>query len=242
VELCQKLAEQVKKDLGVSDDVAIQWVAVASRSWVDALRDGKVRLLCGAPVTLAARKDVSFSIPIYQGGVGALTRVDAPAPLTQALMERPTLTGPLWRGTPTQQVLQQQAFAVIAGSPAEKVVASSLTRLQLTARVTPVKDVAEGVQAVVDRKAAVFFADQSILLDAAKRSAAAGDLKVIERRYTVAPAALALKRGDEDARFAVDRGLSRFYATREFRDLYLKWFGKVDDEVAAFFRLSALPE
>ena len=242
VELCQNLVQQIRKDLGLTGDVEVTWVSVATASWIDALRDGKVRLVCGAPVTLAARKDVSFSIPIFQGGVGALTRIDAPAPLTNALLERPTLTGPLWRDTATQQLLQEQTLAVVAGSPAEKVVASSLARLKLAAKVTPVKDVAAGVQAVVDHKAAVFFAEQSLLLDAAKRDAAARDLSVVQRRYTVAPAAIALKRGDEDARYAVDRALSRYYATRDFRALYLKWFGKVDDEVAAFFRLSALPE
>jgi putrescine:ornithine antiporter len=105
-----------------------------------------------------------------------------------------------------------------------------------------VKDIAEGVQAVVDRKANVFFADRSLLIDAAKRSAAAGDLAVLERRFTLAPVAIALRRGDEDGRLTVDRALSRAYATPEFRATYAKWFGEPDADAAAFFRLSALPE
>jgi putrescine:ornithine antiporter len=185
---------------------------------------------------------MAFSIPIFQGGVGALLRKDAPAALSQALSERPGPSGPLWRGTPTQQLLQEQTLAVVAGSPAERALVDRLAKVQLTAKVVTVKDPAEGVQAVVERKASVFFADRSILLDAAKKSPAAGDLKVLDRRFTLLPVAIALRRGDEDGRLAVDRALSRAYSTPEFRAVYAKWFGEPDESAAAFFRAVALPE
>jgi hypothetical protein len=56
----------------------------------------------------------------------------------------------------------------------------------------------------VDRSANVFFADRSILLDAATRSPSAGDLTVLDRLFTYGPLALALARGDEDFRLLVD--------------------------------------
>jgi putrescine:ornithine antiporter len=222
--------------------VEIAWVAITPESRIAALRDGKVNVLCGEPDRLSARKDMSFSIPIFQGGIGALLRKDAPAALSQALSERPGPSGPLWRGTPTQRLLQEQTLAVVAGSPAEKALVDRLAEVQLTAKVVTVKDPAEGVQAVVERKASVFFADRSILLDAARRSPAAGDLAVIERRFTLLPVAIALRRGDEDGRLAVDRALSRAYGTPEFRTVYAKWFGEPDESAAAFFRAVALPE
>jgi putrescine:ornithine antiporter len=220
----------------------VAWVTVTPDSRVGALRDGKINLLCGEPDRLSARKDMAFSIPIFQGGVGALLRTDAPAGLSQALSERPGPSGPLWRGTPTQQLLQAQTVAVVAGTPAEKLLAERLAKFQLTAKVAPVKDFAEGVQAVVERKASVFFSDRSMLLDAAKRSDKAGDLTVLERRFTLAPLAFALRRGDEDGRLAVDRALSRIYGAAEFRAMYTKWFGEPDENAAAFFRAVALPE
>jgi len=241
VELCQKVAEQVKADLGMAA-LEVEWVAVTPDSRVGALRDGKINLLCGEPDRLSARTDMAFSIPIFQGGVGALLRKDAPAGLSQALSERPGPSGPLWRGTPTQQLLQEQTIAVVAGTPAEKVLTERLSTLQLTAKVAPVKTFAEGVQAVLDRKANVFFSDRSMLLDAVKRSDKAGDLAVLERRFTIAPLAFALRRGDEDGRLAADRVLSRIYGSAEFRSLYAKWFGEPDEAAAAFFRAVALPE
>ena len=232
VELCQQAA-------GAAE---IAWVVVTPESRVAALRDGKVNVLCGEPDRLSTRKDMAFSIPIFQGGIGALLRTDAPAGLSQALSERPAPSGPLWRGTPTQQLLQAQMFAVVAGTPAEKLLADRLKEFQLTAKVAPVKTFAEGVQAVLDRKASVFFTDRSMLLDAVKRSDKAGDLKVLERRFTIAPLAFALRRGDEDGRLAVDRVLSRIYGSAEFRAMYTKWFGEPDEAAAAFFRAVALPE
>jgi putrescine:ornithine antiporter len=232
VELCQQAA-------GAAETT---WVVVTPESRVAALRDGKVNVLCGEPDRLSARKDMAFSIPIFQGGIGALLRKDAPPGLAQALAERPGPSGPLWRGTPTQQLLQAQTFAVVAGTPAETLLAERLKDFQLTAKVAPVKTFAEGVQAVLDRKASVFFTDRSILLDAVKRSGKAGDLTVLERRFTIAPLAFALRRGDEDGRLAVDRALSRAYGTPEFRAIYTKWFGEPDDAATSFFRAVALPE
>jgi putrescine:ornithine antiporter len=232
VELCQQAA-------GAAETT---WVVVTPESRVAALRDGKVNVLCGEPDRLSARKDMAFSIPIFQGGIGALLRKDAPPGLAQALAERPGPSGPLWRGTPTQQLLQAQTFAVVAGTPAEKLLAERLKDFQLTAKVAPVKTFAEGVQAVLDRKASVFFTDRSILLDAVKRSGKAGDLTVLERRFTIAPLAFALRRGDEDGRLAVDRVLSRIYGSAEFRAIYTKWFGEPDDAATSFFRAVALPE
>jgi putrescine:ornithine antiporter len=233
VEVCQKVAEQLKAD--------VTWVPVPLAQGLAALREGRVDLICGETETLTARKEASFSLPIFLNGVGALLRTDAPRGLSQALSEKPTITGPLWRGTPTQALLQAQTFAVVAGSPTEKVLAARLDSFQLTARVLPVKDFAEGVQAVIDRKANVFFADRSILLDAAKRSGT-DELTVFDRRFTFAPLAIGLKRGDEDLRLAVDGALSRLYPSPEFRAIYAKWFGQPDDLAAAFFRSVVLPE
>jgi putrescine:ornithine antiporter len=223
VELCQAVAR-----------TQIEWIAVTAASRRAALRDGKVKLLCGEAVTLSAQKEVLFSIPIFQGGVGAMLRADAPAPFKQALSSTPGASG--------QMLLQQQAHAVIAGAPAEKALADWFASLNLPAQIVRVPNEAAGLQAVLDRKVAVFFAERSVLLDSWRRSASSADLTVLTRRFTVAPIAIAFRRGDDDARVAIDRALSRFYASKEFRATYAKWFGQPDADAAAFFRLNMLPE
>ena len=96
--------------------------------------------------------------------------------------------------------------------------------------------------AVLDRKADVFFAERSILLDAARRSPSPGDLLVIDRMFTVSPLALAFRRGDDDFRLLVDRTLSRMYSSGEIGGLYAKWFGEPDENAMTFFRWNTLPD
>jgi ABC-type amino acid transport substrate-binding protein len=239
VALCNKVADQLKAELNLPA-LALNWVPVALEDRFRNLADGKVDLLCGADtVTLARRKEVAFSIPVYLGGVGALLRSDAPFSLTKALSERPGPSGPLWRGTPTEQLLTEQTFTVVSGTTSEKILADRIGKFQLKAKVVPVKDYAAGVQAVFERKANVFFGDRPILLEAAKSR---GELAVMARRFTDEQLALALRRGDEDFRLTVDQTLSRLYGTPEFRAEYTKWFGEPDERAAAFFRSVALPD
>lgn len=239
VSLCKAVAEKVKSDLSLPD-LAVEWVPVTGEDQFKAVQESKVDLLCGAADTLANRKDVDFSIPIFPGGIGALLRADAPAGLREVLSGRPP-SGPLWRGYPAQ-ILEKQVFSVVAGTPSEKWLSDQLYKFELTAKVAPVEGYDAGVQSVLDRSSNVFFADRSILLDAAKRSASPGDLKVLERQFTYVPFALALERNDADFRLVVDRTLSQFFGSDEFHSLYVKWFGKPDENAAMFFRLSTLSE
>ncbi len=218
----------------------MEWAPVTGEDQFKAVQDNKIDLLCGAAETLASRKDVDFSIPIFPGGIGALLRADAPTGLKEVLSGRPA-SGPLWRGYPAQ-VLEKQVFSVVAGTPSEKWLHDRLNEFQLTAKVVPVEGYDAGVQSVLDRSSNVFFADRSIVLDAAKRSPSAGDLMVLERQFTYAPLALALEQNDADFRLVVDRTLSQFFGSDEFHSLYVKWFGKPDESAATFFRLSTLSE
>ena len=239
VGLCQQLAEKIKSDQGLST-LTVEWVPVTVEDQFQAVRDGKVDLLCGAAETLTSRKDVDFSVPIFPGGIGGLLRANAPIGLKEVLSGRPP-SGPLWRGYPAQ-ILEKQTFSVVAGTPSEKWLADSLDKFQLTAKVVPVKSYEEGVQRVLDGGSNVFFADRSILLDAAKRGPSAGNLTVLDRQFTYAPLALALERNDADFRLVVDRALSQLFGSQEFHDLYVKWFGQPDASVDTFFKLRTLPE
>ena len=239
VALCKAVAEQVKSDQGLST-LAVEWVPVTVEDQFKAVQENKVDLLCGAAETLSSRKDVDFSVPIFPGGIGALLRADAPLGLQEVLSGRPP-SGPLWRGYPAQ-VLEKQVFSVVAGTPSEKWLNDRLDKFQLNAKVVPVEGYDAGVRRVLDRSSNVFFADRAILQDAAKRSPSAGDLLVLERQFTYGPIALALERGDPDFRLVVDRALSQFFGSEEFRRLYVKWFGEPDADADMFFKLSTLPE
>jgi ABC-type amino acid transport substrate-binding protein len=239
VGLCQQVADKIKSDQGLAT-LTVEWVPVTADDEFQQVRDGKVDLLCGAAETLTSRKDVDFSVPIFPGGIGALVQANAPAGLKEVLSGRPP-SGPLWRGYPAQ-LIEKQTFSVVSGTPSEKWLADSLDKLQLTAKVVPVKSYEEGVQRVLDGSSNAFFAERSILLDAATRGPSASDLTVLRRQFTYAPIALALARNDADFRLVVDRALSQLFGSQDFHDLYVKWFGRPGLDADVFFKLSTLPE
>jgi putrescine:ornithine antiporter len=241
VSLCEKVADQVKTELGLAA-LKVEWVPVTLKGRFDALQQGSVDLLCGAEsATLARRKVAAFSIPIFPGGVGAILRSDSSRQLREILIKGKAAYRPLWRGTPAQ-ILEQQTFSVIPGTTSESWLAGRIDKLYLTVKVVPVDSYDAGIKRVLDRSTNVFFGDRAILLDAAKRSPAARELIVLERNFTYESLALGLRRGDENFRLVVDRALSRQFRAEEFGNLYTKWFGEADEDALRFFQLSALPE
>src|SRR6476660_661017 len=137
VGLCKQIAEKIKSDQGLSS-LTVELVPVTVEEEFQAVRDGKVDLLCGAAETLTSRKDVDFSVPIFPGGVGALLRANASVGLKEVLSGRPP-SGPLWRGYPAQ-VIEKQTLFLVNATPTEKWLADSLDKLELTAKVVPVKN------------------------------------------------------------------------------------------------------
>ena len=239
--LCRAVADALKSEPGL-EGLAVDWVPVAVDERYPALQQGRVDILCGAEtVTLARRAHLSFSIPIFAGGIGALMRADAPARLREVLSGKGQTFQPTWRAAATQ-VLQAKAFSAIEHTTADTWLTSRVRDLQVITSVSRVTSYDAGIQAVLDRKSDAFFAERAVLLDAARRNPAARDLLVVDRLFTYEPLALAFPRGDEQFRLLVDRTLSRLYASGEIHALYAKWFGEPDETALTFFRWNALPE
>jgi polar amino acid transport system substrate-binding protein len=240
IALCEKVADDVKTELGLPA-LTVEWVPVTLEDRFQAVQQGKVDLLCGADsATLTRRKDVSFSIPVFPSGIGAILRADAPAQLRDVLAGRPS-SGPIWRGSPAR-ILEKKTFSAVTGTTSASWLTDQFAKFHIDATVAPVDSYQAGIQRVLDRGSDVFFGDRPILYDAAEGGSSAGDLVVLDRLFTYEPLALALGRGDEDFRLVVDRSLSRLFKSSGFKDVYVKWFGEPDDSAAIFFGLSALPE
>ena len=243
VAVCQKLADAVSAQPNVAG-VKVEWVELTLADRFNAVKEGKVDLLCGADTeTLSRRQDVDFSIPVFPGGIGALLRTDAPSRLREILNGRPQ-SSPTWRAS-AGALLQAQKFAVVSGTTSESWLNSKLKEFNLTAIVVPVQSFDEGIKAVHDRHADVFFTDRAVLLDATKRNST-GDLArwwvVLDRYFTYETLRLALQRGDEDFRLAVDRGLSNLYRSGDLVSEYTKDFGAPDDKAKTFYQWITLPE
>jgi polar amino acid transport system substrate-binding protein len=241
VTLCQRVADGVKSSLGLPG-LAVEWVADAG---LPDVQQGNVDLLCGGnAVTLTDRAVVSFSIPIFPGGVSVLLRADASDQLTRALEERPPPYQPLWRGSTPQslQALQRRTASVVGGTPEVEMLAEAIATLKINSTIAPVDSYAAGVAKVLDGSSDVLFGDRARLLDAARHSAKASDLRVLTRHFTYESLALALRRDDDAFRLVVDRALTGYYALPAFGDTYTAAFGPPDAETVQFFRMTLLPK
>jgi len=240
VALSEAIVEATKSELGLPA-LKVEWVPVTLENAFAALQQGQIDLLCGAwSATLGRRKEVSFSIPIFPGGIGVVVSSDAPPRLKEILGGKPS-KDPKWRAS-AGQLLQAQTFTVVAGTTAQDWLGKKLNEFQLTAKVVPVDRYEAGIQGLLDHKANAFFGDRAIILDAAARSPSKGKLMVLDRNFTYESLAFGMARGDEAFRLVVDRALSRLYASGDIASVYAKWFGKIEGSALTFFGQNALPE
>ena len=241
IALCQRIADAVRTELG-GRDLAVEWVPVAAPDRFRAVQQGNVDLLCAADTaTLQRRSEAAFSIPIFPGGIGVMLRTDAPVRLRDVLNGRDQSFHPVWRAS-ASQILQARAFGAISGTVSEKWLAQRIEELKVLSSVTPVSSYDAGVDALLARRIDALFGERAILLDAARRHAAARDLVVLNRLFTYGPVALTLRANDERFRLLVDRTLTRFYQTGELGRLYTMWFGEPDASAVAFFKWSTVPD
>jgi polar amino acid transport system substrate-binding protein len=242
VALCGKVADEVKAQLNLPG-LVVEWKPVEMDDRFNAIRDGRIDLLCGADsVTLSLRKEVSFSLPVFPSGTGVVLRSDAPAGLREILLQEQPRSRPIWRGAPARTFLEQKTFSAVAGTTSEAWVTDRLKTLQLSSVLVPVATYEEGIQRVLDQSSAALFGALPILLDAAALSDSSDQLAVLPRHFTYEPLAFALARNDEDFRLLVDTALSHAYREDGFRDLFTTWFGTPDESFIGFFKQTVLPD
>jgi polar amino acid transport system substrate-binding protein len=237
--LCEQVVAQVKTQLSLPH-LAVEWVPVGIQDHLRQVQQGNVDLLCvPAAVTLDRREAVSFSIPVFPGGMRAVLRADAPQQLRDALAEKPSPT-PVWRGSPAAKVLEKTTFVVVPGTTTEEWLARTAKQLQIDAKIVTAPDYRSALLQVLQYKADVFFGDRAVVLGALS-PAQRKDFQVLDRRLTHEAASLALAHDDEAFRLVVDRALSQLYESPSFGDLYSKWFGDFDDDARTFFQWVTLP-
>lgn len=223
VDLCKAVVADLKGQLGL-DDLKINYVAVGAEDRFKAVQSGKIDLLCGATTaTLDRRKAVGFSIPTFIDGASVMHLAGAPDSF---------------------QGLAGHKIGVRAGTTTEEALKNTLADLSMSAEVVPVKSHDDGLKLVEDEEISAYFADQAILLFLAARSKRATELRIAKQFFTFEPYALALPRGDEDFRLAVDRGLSHIYKSGKIHSIFQKnfAFAQPSDLLKALYVISPLPE
>jgi polar amino acid transport system substrate-binding protein len=239
IDLCQHIANAVKETVA-NPGLNVRFIPIKAEDVVSQLSSGGIDLLCtAASDTLERRASMSFSIPVFNGGVGVLVRADADEALMNVLNGRVAISGPKWRAA-INGGLANKTFVVFSGSVSEKWVRQRIQRLGVVATIITVDDNAKGIALVDQHQADAYFGERVFLQSYVSQGDYADRLKVVDRIYTYEPLALAMARNDDDFRLVVDTALSQLYLIDEFSGLYASYFGAFDDNAKRLFLTYAL--
>jgi ABC-type amino acid transport substrate-binding protein len=223
VDLCREVAAAAKQELRLPD-LKVAYVAVTAEDRFDAVRNGRVDLLCEATtMTLARRKLVDFSLMTFIDGASVMVRTDGPQSFKS---------------------LAGHKIGVHAGTTTEAALSRTLTDLKVAAEMVPVADHADGVERLASGELAAYFADRAILTSLFIDAGSPAALRISKEYFSREPYALALARGDAEFRLLVDRALARLYRSGAVESIFARNFGKAtpSDILKALYVINALPE
>lgn len=197
--ICFELASKIAAGLGM-DDIEVVFEPVNTENRFEKVATAQVDLLCGAAtITLSRREMVDFSIPVYVDGTTVALQSDGPQSL-------PELAG--------------RKVGVRSGTTTLEALTNSLRQESIDAEVIQFADHPSGMAALEGGAVDAYFADQSILMHMVMQSENQDRLTVLEQILTVEKHGLALAKGDDAFRLAVDRGLSELFQSGQMRAIF----------------------
>lgn len=205
VDLCLAIVEGLKRRLNLGA-LKVQWVKLSAAERLPAVQGGRVDLECGSTTATAERrKSVSFAVPTFIAGAGVLAVAS-----TQAK---------------TLQDLRGKRVLVSAGTTGEKIVARA-NEAQFGLNVVVVKDNAEAFAALESGRAEAYVTDDILLAAFRAQSKDPARYALLEKRHTIEPLALMLRKDDAAFEAAVDAELAALIRSGDALQLYLHWFTK----------------
>lgn len=225
VELCQRVAESVKRQLGLAE-LKINWVLVTPGNRVEKLNGGEIDLECGSTTnTLSRQEQVSFSLLTFADGGSLLMKIDS--------------------GLGSLADMNGRRIGVVPGTTTEGSLQAALGRGGIRAELVKLKDHAEGLAAVMDGRIDAYASDRVILVGLVLGSGNQKSLRLSQELYSYEPYALMLRRNDSPFRLAVNRELARLYRSEEIYAIYDRWLGVLGTPgplLKALYFLNGLPE
>lgn len=225
VELCQRVAESVKRQLGLAQ-LNIKWVQVVPENRMEKLISGEIDLECGSTTnTLSRQEQVAFSLLTFADG-GSLM-----------MKQGSTLKGLADMGGRT--------IGVVPGTTTERTLRDALSRHKVKAKTVLLKDHADGVVAVMQGKVDAYASDRVILFGLVLGSGNQKNLRLTEELFSYEPYALMMRKDDPAFRLAVSRELARLYRSEEIYAIYDRWlgvFGTPGPLLKSLYFLNGLPE
>ena len=224
VDLCQAVVTNLARQLNLPA-LDIAYVPVTALERFDAIAQQKADLLCEATTaSLSRRAIVDFSIATFVDGASFAIKAGGPQDFKQFAGKK---------------------IGVLAGTTTEGDLQRALKAIGVTADIVLAKSHTEGIASLEKSATVAYFADHAILTFLIKENKSPTQLMLANIYLSMEPYALAMRRGDEDFRLAVDRALSQIYRSGGIVPIFNKTFGaqaKPSQILQTLFSVSALPD
>ncbi|MEM6743917.1 MAG: amino acid ABC transporter substrate-binding protein [Pseudomonadota bacterium] len=224
VRLCASVASDISRAAGAAGSLPVIWAPVTSTTRFEALADGSIDVLCGPTTqTLSRRETLDFSIPYFVDGAGIVFRKGGPERLAD---------------------LTDEPVGVLEGTTTEAVARRVLAALAPDASLRLYASHVDGLEALQRGEIEAYMGDRSIVIYQLGRLRPSVMPVIARRQFSREPYALTVKRGQSGLRLAIDRGLSRLYASGEIYELIRESLGRVNlsPEIEAIYEVVAIPE
>lgn len=227
VELCQKVADRVKSELGLPN-LEIRYVPATSQTRIPLLTNGTVDIECSSTTeTLTRNRQVDFSFNHYITGTKCMARKDS--------------------NVAKVDDLDGKTIALVQGSTTER----HLDRIAKqrgveNLRVLNIKSFTEGLIAVETGRADTFCTDETLIRGLHAKSRKKEDIMVMDEMLSVEPYALMLPRNDSEFRLLVNKTLAAEFRDKNYEGIFNKWLAplgfELDERTRLVYQLTAKPE
>lgn len=205
VDICLQIFEEIKKELK-RPDLKLKYLLVDGKNRISDVKDNVVDLECGGTANTAARqKEIAFSHHIFVASSAFLVRKNS--------------------GTKTLDDLQNKKIAVQGKTTNENLLKANERTFNRKFNYVPVDSTLDAVNALARGEADAAFADDAgIWIPLTRLGKSMDDYLFLEKRLSVEPYSIGLRRDDPRFKELVDRVTRRMIQGGEMLTLYKRWF------------------
>ncbi|MCV2349968.1 amino acid ABC transporter substrate-binding protein [Paucibacter sp. Y2R2-4] len=204
VEICEKVLQDVRKQLGLSS-MSIKYQPVTSQNRIPLVQNGTVDIECGSTTNNATRqKDVSFAVTTFVEEVRILVKANSGITNINQLNGKNVATT---TGTTSVQTLRKHERAT--GVDFKEVFG---------------KDHADSFLLLESGRADAFVMDGAILSGLAAKAKNPADFKIVGEVLAVEPIAIMIRKDDPAFKKAVDDSIMAQMKSGDIAKTWSKWF------------------
>jgi len=205
VDICLQIFEEIKRELK-RPDLKLKYLLVDGKNRISDVKDNVVDLECGGTANTAARqKEIAFSHHIFVASSAFLVRKNS--------------------GIKTLDDLQNKKIAVQGKTTNENLLKANERTFNRKFNYVPVDSTLDAVNALAKGEADAAFADDAgIWIPLTRLGKSMDDYLFLEKRLSVEPYSIGLRRDDPKFKELVDRVTRRMIQGGEMLTLYKRWF------------------